>query len=74
MVDTDVSDAIRKAVNDIPKPTARDTAPTSDPKREDRAAIMALMIHVQQTRTNNSPWSSRDQLVAEYLMTWADQL
>ncbi len=66
---TDVADSIRRAVNEIPRHER-----TSDPKRDDRTAIMAFLIEMQQRRTQGAQWTAREQLVAEYIMQWADQL
>ena len=71
---SDTTIAVRKALDDLPRHIVRDTERSSDPKRDDRTSIMALLIEIHGRRTNHTVWSPHDQLVAEYVMLWADQL
>jgi len=66
---TDVAASIREAVRSN---TSRD--PLIETQRGDRAAVMAFLIEMHQRRTSNSAWTPREQLLAEYVMQWADQL
>jgi hypothetical protein len=66
----DIAEGIRKVVNQIP----RDAREHDILQRDDRTAIMALLVEMHRRRTNNGVWTSKDQLLAEYVMQWADGL